>query len=95
MPTIANMSKTLFDRISGMLGTLVNDQYVTYPVQLDLEVRQLRDGSGLADEAIAKVSLVPGSGTPDGSPYTLRYTYHGKIYEQVGLRVHDGVLLAG
>jgi len=88
------MSKRL-DRIPGTLSTLINEQYVTYNVQLDLEVAQLRDQRGLVDEAISKVSLAPGSKAPDGGPYTLRYTYSGKKHEAIGLRVNLGVLLAG
>jgi hypothetical protein len=89
------MSNKIFERIPGTLSTLVNDEYVTYDVQLDLEVAQLRGQGGLENAAISKVSLAPGSVVPDGRPYTLRYTYRGKKYENVGLRVHLGVLLAG
>jgi hypothetical protein len=87
------VSKITFDRVDGTLGTLVNDEYVNYPVKLDLEVKQLVGRDGVEDEEISKVSLA--SSVPDASPYTLRYSYHGKKYEQTGLRVDHGVLLKG
>ena len=51
----------MFERIAGTLSTLVNEEYVTYDVQLDLEVAQLWGQGGLEGAAISKVSLAPGS----------------------------------
>jgi hypothetical protein len=89
------MSNTHFGRVSATLSTLVNDQYKTYNVFLDLEVRQLWGQGGIEDEAIAKAKLAAGAAIPDGGPYTLRYSYHGKPYEQIGLRMQFGHLLQG
>jgi hypothetical protein len=87
------MSETFFDRIDGTLSTLANDVYKNYQVTLDIEGKRLRGAGGVEDEAISKVTLA--SRVPDGSPYTLRYSYHGKKYEQIGLRVDGGILLSG
>jgi len=86
------MSETFFDQVDGTLGTLVKDEYVDYPVKLNLEGKRLRGAGGVEDEAISRVTLA--SAVPDGGPYTLRYSYHGKKHEQIGLRVNGGVLLA-
>jgi hypothetical protein len=87
------MSNTFFDRIDGTLSTLVNEVYTDYPVKLDIEGKRLFGSGGVEDEAISRVTLA--SHVPDGSPYTLRYSYHGKRHEQIGLRVNGGVLLSG
>ncbi|HLK06757.1 MAG TPA: hypothetical protein VKV30_02390 [Candidatus Angelobacter sp.] len=89
------MSNTYFDRVSATLSTLVNDQYKTYNILLDLEVKQLWGRGGIEDEAIAKAQIAAGSAIPDGGPYTLRYSYHGKPYELIGLRMQFGHLLQG
>lgn len=89
-------SKTVFDRVEGTLGTLVNGEYKYFPVTLDIEVKQLPgQHGGPDDEAVLRSVLARRSSVPDGSPYTLRYTYHGKPYEFVGLRVSGGILLNG
>jgi len=88
-------STTVLAKVQGTLSTLVNEQYVTYNVTFDIEVKQLRGSRGVEDEAVSRVSLVPGHNVPDGSPYTARYSYHGRNYDSPGLRVNGGQLLAG
>lgn len=88
------MTKKVYERVLGTLSTTADERDVTYEVQLGLEVAQLSDPDGLADERISKVSLAPGSNVPDGSSYTLRYEYRGQRFEEIGLRVHLGTLLA-
>jgi hypothetical protein len=89
------VSTTVFTQLQGTLSTLVDEKYVTYNVTFDIEAKQLRGSRGVEDEAVSRVSLVPGHGVPDGSPYTARYSYRGKKHESTGLRVQDGQLLAG
>jgi hypothetical protein len=89
-------STTVLAQVQGTLSTLVNEQYITYNVTFDLEIKQLRSSrGGIDDEAIARVSLARGHSAPDGSPYTARYSYRGRKYESTGLRVEGGQLLAG
>jgi hypothetical protein len=81
--------------VAGKLSMLMQDKCVTYDVQLNLMIRDVwRKGGGLLRVEIANVSLAAGSTVPDGGPYTLSYLYCGKPYEQTGLRVHGGRLVA-
>ena len=71
-------------------GTLINEQGVSYNVELGVVVEQLLDQGRVADEAISEVKLAPGPRVRD-RPYTLRYIFNGPHEDRV--RVKSGSLM--
>lgn len=84
----------MMERIPGKLTCFAEQRHAFYDVELDLMIRETwRKGGGLVATEIFKLGLADGSGVPDGGPYTLRYTFQGRLYVHAAMRVQHGKLI--
>ena len=91
---MATQTTVVSERVPAKLIAFPGCKHAVYDVQLDLMIRETwRKGGGLVAIEIFKLSLVDGSGVPDGGPYTLQYTYQRKPHEHAAMRVQKGKLI--
>ena len=91
---MAIQTAVMVERVPAKMNAFNGKKPVIYDVELQLMVRDTwRKDGGLVAVEITTISLVFGSGVPDGGPYTLRYTYQNKPYEHAAMRVKDGKLI--
>ena len=74
-------------------GKLLDQQSILHEIELVVVTKQLLGQAGVEDEAISEVKLAQTCPVPDGGPYTLRYVFNGKQYEDK-VRIKLGTLIS-
>jgi hypothetical protein len=88
-------SKRIRDNVHAAVAGTVNGKSMIWDVMLNLDVVLLPGAFAASDDAaIEHASLAPGFSMPQGGPYTARYSYRGKTYEQTVWGDENGQLVA-
>jgi hypothetical protein len=88
-------SKRVLDHVHAAVAATVDGRSVIWDVALDLEVVLLPGQFAASDDAaIEHACLSPGYSLPQGGPYTVRYSYRGRTYEQTVWGDENGQLVA-
>ena len=92
--TMKTQTAITVERVPAKLSAFNGRKHLFYDVELDLMIRDFwQIGGGLVAVEIASISLVDGSGVPDGGPYRLKYMCQGKLFEHAAMRVQHGKLI--
>ena len=88
-------AEKMLDRVHAAVAGTVDGRTQIWDVMLDLEVVVLPGHFPASDNvAIEHSSVTPGFAVPQGGPYTVRYSYHGRTYEHVVWGDENGQLVA-
>jgi hypothetical protein len=88
-------SKRVLDQVHAAVAGNVDGRPVIWDIMLNLDVVLLPGAFATSDDAaIERASLAPGFSMPQGGPYTARYSYRGRTYEQTVWGDENGQLVA-